>query len=189
MNLNLPWGDRRPRFSSSAPVIARTVVFEPLFRRNSNLLYVDPRASAAAGDIRNFHPAALAGRLETLLEFARTAQPTHALVAFTAEGARCLSDRDRDDLWNACPVPVFEQVITADGRLVAWECEAHDGLHLAADAIAPPCCAVTTAVCACGTASPRIANPPLAPLFTVREETQRLLLPAAINPASRSLAA
>ena len=41
-----------------------------------------------------------------------------------------LSDADRDVLWNAFQVPVFACLLDAEGRLVGYECEAQDGLHI-----------------------------------------------------------
>jgi len=40
------------------------------------------------------------------------------------------SDSDRDVLWEAFQVPVFACLLDGDGRLVGYECEAQDGLHV-----------------------------------------------------------
>ena len=40
-----------------------------------------------------------------------------------------ISEEDRDFIWNTFGVPVFEYLLDADGRILARECEAHDGLH------------------------------------------------------------
>lgn len=44
-----------------------------------------------------------------------------------------LRDVDRDALWRAFEIPVFEQMRGFDGELLAWECEAHTGLHVSAE--------------------------------------------------------
>lgn len=44
-----------------------------------------------------------------------------------------LREADRDSLWRAFELPVFEQMRGLDGELLAWECEAHTGLHLHAE--------------------------------------------------------
>ena len=44
-----------------------------------------------------------------------------------------LREADRDSLWRAFELPVFEQIRGLDGELLAWECEAHTGLHLHAE--------------------------------------------------------
>lgn len=41
-----------------------------------------------------------------------------------------LSDADRDVLWEAFQVPVYACLLDSDGRLVGYECEAQDGLHI-----------------------------------------------------------
>ena len=41
-----------------------------------------------------------------------------------------LSDADRDVLWEAFQVPVYACLLDGDGRLVGYECEAQDGLHI-----------------------------------------------------------
>jgi hypothetical protein len=40
-----------------------------------------------------------------------------------------LSEEQRDSLWTRFEVPVFALMLGRRGRLVAWECEVHDGLH------------------------------------------------------------
>jgi hypothetical protein len=41
----------------------------------------------------------------------------------------------RDLLWKAFGLPVFEQLRGWDGRVIARECEVHDGLHFNAEAV------------------------------------------------------
>jgi hypothetical protein len=53
-------------------------------------------------------------------------------------------------------VPVFEQIIAHDCKLLAAECEAHDGLHvLAALDRAMASGIIEESPCACGLTSPR----------------------------------
>lgn len=56
-------------------------------------------------------------------------RPSFPLVAFSSE-SRILTDEDRNFLWNAFGVPVFEQILDGRGQVVASECEAHEGFHL-----------------------------------------------------------
>ena len=57
-----------------------------------------------------------------------------AIVVFSSAGPHgTLETHHRDLLWKAFGLPVFEQVRGADGRVIARECEVHDGLHLDAD--------------------------------------------------------
>jgi len=54
-----------------------------------------------------------------------------ALVAWSAIGHAVLKPAERDLLWLAYPVPVYEEIRGPRGELLAWECEAHCGLHVA----------------------------------------------------------
>src|SRR6266542_1700196 len=53
-----------------------------------------------------------------------------AVVAFTGTCHGELSALERDLFWRVFQVPVFEQLLAPDGRVIAMECDAHDGLHL-----------------------------------------------------------
>jgi hypothetical protein len=55
----------------------------------------------------------------------------HALVVLTHYGARPLSDVMRVTLWQSFGVPIFELYLGLDQSLLASECEAHDGWHVA----------------------------------------------------------
>jgi hypothetical protein len=120
-----------------------------------------------------------------LLSVAGVVSPTHAVVILTREGYRCLTDADRDALWRAYRVPVFEQVITPEGRLVAWECEAHEGMHLAdgAHAMADR---VIVGECDCGSPATRVLGQAMAPIFT-GDDLPMLLLPTQIGSRPQQL--
>jgi hypothetical protein len=55
----------------------------------------------------------------------------HALVILTPYGARPLTDLTRVTLWQRFGVPIFELYLGLDHSLLASECEAHEGWHLA----------------------------------------------------------
>jgi hypothetical protein len=61
-------------------------------------------------------------------------------------------------------VPVFEQVIGKSGKLLAAECEAHDGLHVASLALSLHGEPVDDSPCPCGRKTPRIGVTHGAPL-------------------------
>jgi hypothetical protein len=75
-----------------------------------------------------------------------------------------MTDEDRDLLWRAFGLPVFEQLLGADGRVVARECEVHDGLHadegetLLAGEAAGHSAEIVTGHCYCGLETPRLRN-------------------------------
>ena len=68
-----------------------------------------------------------------------------------------MTDADRESLWWAFRVPVFEQVIGKSGKLLAAECEAHDGLHVASPDLPLHGESVDDSLCPCGRKTPRIA--------------------------------
>ena len=189
-SLWFPWRDRRPPFIYPVAIPLRTVVFSPVFRKSIRVLYVDPQSPDAVAQVTQFRPAVLAGQSDTLLEIQAELEvlPTHGIVVFTKEGTLCVSEADRDALWDAYRVPAFEEVITADGRLVAWECEAHDGLHITAGALAGPLGAVEDSACSCGIAGPRAIDPRIAPSFTGLQAPPLLPLPVRLGSGSRPLA-
>lgn len=92
-------------------------------------------------EMREFRAEALAGPVSALRRLAnsvfnRGAYFPHLkrpIVAFTglASSAReTFSDEDRDLLWRAFHVPVFEQFLGLDRELLAAECDAHYGMHI-----------------------------------------------------------
>jgi hypothetical protein len=67
---------------------------------------------------------------------------------------------ERDRFWRLFQVPLFEQLVSADGRILAMECDAHAGLHLLCpDALLPGYCAsLETTPCGCGNPQPRLSR-------------------------------
>ncbi len=170
-------------------------MFEPVFRRTSTCVYIDPAAHEALARTREFAPAVIAGRLNVLLRLAEVAHqpaaqgvgPTHAVVVFTGEGQGCVTEHERDLLWWAFGVPAFEQVITASGHLVAWECEAHDGLHLSPGAQSTAE-RIVVGVCDCGSLATRAIGVTAAPTLTSGLDVPTLLIPGPIESRPQPLA-
>jgi hypothetical protein len=120
-------------------------------------------------EAESFAPAAIAGTLEQLLGLAALANPpvlTHPSIVLARIGQPTPSAADRERLWQAFRVPLFEQIIGSRGELLAAECEAHDGLHIETPGLAWAGYTVETEQCACGRATPRLAHP--APVERVR---------------------
>jgi hypothetical protein len=77
----------------------------------------------------------LAAPIQQLRRLAAIPQPyEYPVVAFTGVRHGVLTEADRDLLWRAFRVPVFEQFRGLHGELLAEECEAHDGLHVIGEA-------------------------------------------------------
>ena len=131
--------------SSNRPPVCEPLVF-PLPAAPSRIAIIGGRFSEAK-NIRDFDPADIRGlaawRPEALVaplgdalalgEFAPALQLSAAIVILTSLGGDQLDDEARDRLWEAFGVPLFEQLRSWDGAVIARECEAHAGLHIVHD--------------------------------------------------------
>ena len=109
-------------------------------------------------DAEAFAPAAVAGTLDQLTALAHDGVPslTHSVIVLSRPEQQRMSDADREVLWWAFRVPVFEQIIGKSGKLLAAECEAHDGLHVASPDLPLHGESVDDSLCPCGRKTPRI---------------------------------
>ena len=146
---------RPARFLHPVDPAPRTAILAPGFEQ-TNLI----RVFAAGWNERaaRFRPASIAAGIDLLRELARTGLVLdHSVVAFTRESEPGLATEDRDLFWRAFGVPVYEQVLGANNRLLASECEAHAGLHIVTR------CAgfkIETEPCPCGNAALRVVRSP-----------------------------
>jgi hypothetical protein len=135
------------------PPAPRTAVLSAVFR-SSGAIRVFPDFSG----ISAFEPEAMAGTLAQIESLAGVVKLTHALVLLRSESEPGLTEAGHDRLWRAFRVPVFEQIIASDGRLLAWECEAHTGLHIESHFSAGDR-EIDRTPCGCGRSTPRLMNP------------------------------
>ena len=96
--------------------------------------------------------ALLASKIESL---------THAVIVLARAKDPLRNDTlltlaQREQLWRAFRVPVFEQIIGERGSLLAAECEAHAGLHIESPKLEVAGLSVESGPCGCGRTSPRI---------------------------------
>jgi len=113
----------------------------PWFDQSGGVKVFEPEDTAG---LRKYAPEAIAApsgylvflaRMVDAGYFAAFPKPRHALIAFTGMVSRggapsILTPMERDILWQVFRIPVFEQYLGMDGRLVAWECQAHEALHI-----------------------------------------------------------
>jgi hypothetical protein len=133
----------------------RTAILSPGFR-DSKQVRVFPQGWDARA--ARFEPASIAAPAEVLLDLAKLdLHFEHSLIAFTYEGQAGLSYADRDSLWRAFGVPIFEQRLGKHSELLATECEAHAGLHVVNGYTGAR---LETEVCACGNHAPRLPRGP-----------------------------
>jgi len=117
-------------------------------------------------EVAAFAPAAVAAERGQLLALAALDRPpafTHAVIVLESPGDAPLSDGEREQLWRAFRVPVFEQIIGPHGKLLAADCEAHDGLHVETSGllwadVQWPGYRLESAACGCGRHTPRLVS-------------------------------
>lgn len=83
--------------------------------------------------------------------------PEYPLVAFSEIDGGLLTDADRDYVWRTFGVPVFEYLLDSNGKIIARECEAHEGLHLEIDLDLGEA-AVIEKPCPCNRPGPRLLS-------------------------------
>jgi hypothetical protein len=139
----------------------RTAVLAACFRqprlRPSHPVRVFPNGWSQ--EVSAFAPAAVAASREQLFGLAEAERPpvlTHAVIALANPGDPILSMAERERLWRAFRVPVFEQIIAPNGELLAAECEAHDGLHIEIPGLPWAGFRIEISVCGCGRKTPRL---------------------------------
>jgi hypothetical protein len=109
-------------------------------------------------DWEEFEPCAMAAtwpQLETLMR-KKIPALTHALIVLARPGDALLTRRERDELWTAFQVPVFQQIVNGRGVLLASECEAHDGLHIESAQVVTIGAPLDRKICGCGRSAPRL---------------------------------
>jgi hypothetical protein len=113
----------------------------------------------------SYAPDAMAVALDTALSLAESKLrglfdlPSLKLtiVVFSSMELHGVFEADhRDLLWKAFGLPVFEQLRGADGRVVARECEIHNGLHVDADLPTGMAVEIVTEPCDCGLETARL---------------------------------
>jgi hypothetical protein len=105
-----------------------------------------------------YRPAAIAGtwrQIESLLPL-KIDSLTHALIVLARPDGDLLTREQRRRLWKGFRVPVFEQIIGANGILLAADCEAHDGLHIESPKFDTGARLIEAAPCGCGRPGPRL---------------------------------
>jgi hypothetical protein len=208
-------------FHSPLDHTPKTAVLLPGFEQTAAVKRISQNNWAQG--LKRLGGSALAAPITALREIAgaidRGQQEVHALkhfvVSFTGGDHGEMREEDREQFWRVFQVPVFEQRVGFDGRVVAYECEAHDGLHVMPESAAfeetagaellitsltdlrHPTLRVGTRMtrsiehecCGCGNAAPRlIAEKP--PLMVLAGEIVDLLHASGGEPtAYRALAA
>lgn len=133
------WSFGRSRLRHSLENSPRTAILSPHFLPGiHSRTFSNPWHPA----LSRYEPEVLAGPVDTLRAFAEamlhgtTWIPPlrYAVIAFTGLLEGPLSFEDRDLFWRAFGVPTYEQFFGFGGDMLAWECQAHAGLHASREA-------------------------------------------------------
>ena len=134
----------------------RVALLIPCFRETRRARYF---ADVESEEARRFDPEVLAGTAEQLRGLASRPKPPvvrNAVVVFTRQGEPGLAEYDRDLFWDIFGVPAFEQYLTRWSRLIATECDAHEGLHVCGPFARRTDWNLDRSPCACGDPRPRL---------------------------------
>jgi hypothetical protein len=123
------------RFPLRVP--ARLAILAAKFQANAQTRVFD---SSDLGGLLEYAPEALAmplnpalsladRKLRGLIDLPSLKSAIVVLSSANASDGGPLAGHHRDLLWKAFGLPVFDQLRGLDGRVVARECEVHDGLH------------------------------------------------------------
>ena len=122
-------------FRSPLEHTPKTLILMAGFQQTSGVKMIAGNWSTG---LKRFGASALAAPLTVLRELATAAETgereinrlKHFVIPFTGSEQGELREEDRDRFWRVFQVPLFEQRLGFDGRVIAYECEAHSGMHI-----------------------------------------------------------
>ena len=157
MKLGVAWmPGKAARFVYPSAGNPRVAILEPGFRETRQVRFFARMDDEAA---IHFAPEALAGTVRQLRGIATSHQGAtvrNAVIVFTREGDDGLTSYDRDMFWDVFGVPAFEQYLNRRNRLIAGECDAHEGLHIWSSPARREGWIRDSSPCACGDVRPRL---------------------------------
>ena len=121
----------QPPWTSASRAVALQVWF-PLDPGITQWTDIRPDQLAASGVESLAAPVTVLRQLAVLAMETGFRLPSlrHGILALMSVGRPCLTQADRDLLWHAFQVPVYEQFRGFHGELLAMECARHQGLHV-----------------------------------------------------------
>lgn len=122
-------------FRSPLEHTPKTAILMAGFQQTSGVKTVDGNWSRS---LRRLGASALAAPLTVLRDLAKAVETgeeeisglKHFVIPFTGGEQGELREEDRERFWRVFQVPLFEQRLGFDGRVIAYECEAHNGMHI-----------------------------------------------------------
>jgi hypothetical protein len=134
----------------------RVAVLTPGFRETRQIRFF---SRIDEDEAVRFEPEVLAGTSTQLREIALRGPAVSVrkgVVVFTPKGEAGLTEYDRNIFWDAFGVPAFQQYLDRDNRLIATECDAHDGLHVYGPVPRRDDWRLDDTPCGCGNIRPRL---------------------------------
>lgn len=122
-------------FRSPLEHTPKTAILMAGFQQTSDVKMIGGNWSKG---LNRFGASALAAPLTVLRELATAVETgeqeihglKHFVIPFTGGEQGELREEDRELFWRVFLVPLFEQRLGFDGRVIAYECEAHSGMHI-----------------------------------------------------------
>ncbi|MGQ9634329.1 MAG: hypothetical protein ACUVXB_08785 [Bryobacteraceae bacterium] len=118
------------------PPPSRTAVLMEGFREGWRTRFFGPQDF---GRLRKYAPDALAGPVSALRTLAEripsricwNPKLRHSLMAMLVFPQTGVTAETRELLWRVFEVPLYAQILSPSRNLLAWECQAHAGYHVA----------------------------------------------------------
>jgi hypothetical protein len=134
VNHSKPGHPRRDLHWPLPPAASTAIIMEGYRRRRGVRVF----AGTELDGIASYTPDALAGPVSVLRSLAEAVEDhsvhlsrlRHSILAFSILRHAFLSEEARDLFWRVFQVPVFGQILSSGGEVLAWECEAHEGYHV-----------------------------------------------------------
>ena len=126
---------------------------------------------APAAKARHEAPALCGGCEELFLAAAAGVRVRRAVFPLRLPAEPFLSPLERDTLWDRFKVPIYALLLDGHGRLIGYECEAQQGIHLVED-YAPGLLfgRIESAACECGRPGVRLM-PPVGQAEEIHQQT------------------
>jgi hypothetical protein len=149
---------RLAEYVSPVEPAPRTVILEPGFAETRRVKVFGQGWDESVARSR---PAVIAASAADLIRLAQRwesewERPTHFLVILSRADTGLATVEERDLLWDAFGLPVFEQVLDVSNHLLAYECDAHDGVHIRRAGLRLDGCFPANSACGCGDPAPRL---------------------------------
>jgi hypothetical protein len=100
-----------------------------LFQNRIRHPFFPDLAATPAGEARG-RCAAVAGGFDDLARAAAAGVEARRAVYLLSHANQNSNEGQREALWRLFRVPVYGLLMEGGGRIVAWECEAQNGLHV-----------------------------------------------------------